>query len=79
MAFDAKYWNAAVEGYGRSVWMYESSADSLATCAGSGYFNSVAASLKNGDVIIIAGSDSTGIRRVSSATQAATVTVAALG
>lgn len=65
------------------VHVYTSS-DSLGTIAGSGYFNNATSVLRQGDLIIINDTDEDGIGaaflRVSSATDAATVTtVRALG
>lgn len=61
-----------------NFWEYKE-AETLANIVASGYFNSATNLLQNGDVILVRGSDTTGLRRVSSATAAATVTVATLG
>ena len=61
-----------------NFWEYKE-AEILANIVASGYFNSATNLLQNGDVILVRGSDTTGLRRVSSATAAATVTVATLG
>jgi hypothetical protein len=79
MPFEIQNFHVATEGYGRSEWQYESAVDNLAACAGSGYFNAVAPRLKNGDMIKLYASDSSGIRRVTSATGAVPVTVTTLG
>jgi len=58
-------------------WSYKEDA-TVAAIAASGYFNSATNVLRQGDVIVIFGNNGTGICRVSSATGAGTVTVAAL-
>lgn len=61
-----------------NFWEYKE-AETLANIVASGYFNSATGVLQLGDVILVRGSDSVGLRRVSSATGAATVTVTTLG
>jgi hypothetical protein len=61
---------------GRTWWYAE--AETVANMAASGYFNSATKLLTKGDIIFLRGSNGTGIAQVSSATGAATVTVAAL-
>lgn len=79
MAFNREGWRTLFVGNGSTVWHYTSKADAIATVAGSGYFNAVAEQVRAQDLVLISASDSAGSRRVSSATGAATVTVASVG
>lgn len=67
-----------VHSHGRdqSVWFYVSD-DNVATTVASGYFNAVAGKLRQHDLVLISATDGAGIRRVSSATGATPVTLAA--
>ena len=58
----------------RKLWSYVSTADSLATISGSGYFDSVANKLSIGDDILIGGSDGYDRVRVSAVSPNVTVT-----
>ena len=67
--------NISVVAYanGFTMWHYVSRTDALATASANGYFN-VAASLMNvGDVIVINGADTTGMRKVTATTPNVTV------
>lgn len=70
-----------VSGHANSTlggfWEYKEAA-TVAAIAASGYFNSATNILKQYDIILIRGSNGTGIAQVTSATAAATVTVGAL-
>lgn len=79
MPFEIHNWHVETEGYGRSTWQYDSAVDNLAAVVGSGYFNAVAPRLRSGEIIKIFASDSSGLRRVTSATGAVPVTVTTLG
>ncbi len=66
-----------VAGGARQVWHY-TSADGVATVAGSGYFNDVTANLRQWDTILVVGSTggtaTVDVLVVTSATAASTVT-----
>lgn len=58
------------------TWEYKEDA-TVATIAASGYFNNATKLLSKGDVIVIRGNNGTALAQVTSATEAATVTVGA--
>jgi hypothetical protein len=66
-------------GGGRQLHSYNAAADNLATVVGAGYFNAIALRLHQGDVIYVAHTANSAHDQlvVTSATAAATVTVAA--
>ena len=79
MALDAtKLFKMA--GADPALFIYKSSADTVATVTASGYFNAVTDQLKNGDVILVVGNSVASIDStiVTSASGAATVTTSAV-
>jgi len=54
-------------------------AATIATIVASAYMNAASGVLRIGDVVVVRGSDGTGIRQVTSATGATPVTLGALG
>ncbi len=76
MAFAASGFRTLVAG-AVGLHYYNSGADALATVIASGYFNSITASLKLGDIILCVNTTNTlvDVLFVNSATAAATVTV----
>lgn len=63
-------------GFDRAIWSYVSD-DTIAATVASGYFNAVAGKLRQHDLVLISATDGAGLRRVSSATGATPVTLAA--
>lgn len=75
MAFAAATFHRVVNNPDQSMYLYNS-ADAIATVVASGYFNSVSAELRLGDVIVVVDSatPTVDVLVVSSADGAATVT-----
>ena len=75
MAFQNKNLSVIAYANGFTLWHYAAN-ETFATITASGYFNDVKTLMNNGDIVIINGSDQTGIRAIKVAN--ATVSVAAL-
>ena len=75
MAFQNKNLSVIAYANGFTLWHYAEDV-AIATISASGYFNNVGTLMNKGDIIIINGSDKTGLRKVTAA--GATVTVAAM-
>lgn len=77
MAFDNKTFYPIAHGNGQTTYVYKT-ADTAVTAAGSGYFNAVAPTLNQGDIILVVGgvggTMTVDVLVVTSATAAATVT-----
>ena len=61
MAFQNKNLSVIAYANGFTLWHYASS-EAFATITASGYFNGVHSLMNNGDIVIVNGSDKTGIR-----------------
>lgn len=80
MAFILSNWNSVSRSTTapKPVWLtYQSTTDTLATIAASGYFNDIADNIDANDIIYVVGSDATGLYRFTSANGVTPVTVAA--
>lgn len=75
MAFQNKNLSVIAYANGFTLWHY-AAAETFATISTAGYFNDVKTLMNNGDIVIINGSDSTGIRTI--AVTDATVNIAEL-
>lgn len=78
MAFILSNWNSIsrLTTAPKPVWLtYQSTADTLATIATSGYFNAIAENIDANDIIYVVGSDATGLYRFTSANGVTPVTV----
>lgn len=75
MAFQNKNLSVIAYANGFTLWHY-AAAETLTAISAAGYFNSVKTLMNVGDIIIINGSDNTGIKKVG--VTGANVTVAAL-
>lgn len=75
MAFQNKNLSVIAYANGFTLWHY-AVAETFATISTAGYFNDVKTLMNNGDIVIINGSDSTGIRTI--AVTDATVNIAEL-
>lgn len=64
MAFQSKNLSVIAYANGFTMWHY-SGAEALATISAAGYFNAVAALMNTGDIVIVNGGDSTGIRKIT--------------
>lgn len=64
MGFQNKNMSVIAFANGFTLWHYLSREDSLKDICESGYFNRVITLMNNGDIVIINGKDSTGIRQV---------------
>ena len=67
--------NLSVIAYanGFTMWHYAGS-EALATVSANGFFNAVASLMNIGDIVIINGNDTTGLRKVTATNPAVTVT-----
>jgi hypothetical protein len=75
MAFQNKNLSVIAYANGFTMWHYVGS-EALATISASGFFNGVASLMNAGDVIIVNGGDTTGLRKITAT--GPSVTVAAL-
>lgn len=64
MGFQNKNMSVIAYANGFTLWHYVSAEDSLKDICELGYFNRVITLMNNGDIVIINGKDSTGIRQV---------------
>lgn len=74
MAFQNKNLSVIAYANGFTLWHYSAN-ETIATITASGYFNNVKTLMNTGDIIIINGSDSTSIKKI---TVSGSVSVAAL-
>ncbi|MDR1361192.1 MAG: hypothetical protein LBJ18_02685 [Rickettsiales bacterium] len=75
MAFANKNLSVIAYANGFTLWHY-AAPETVAAISASGYFNNVKTLMNVGDIVIVNGSDSVGLKRVSAV--AANLTVAAL-
>ena len=75
MAFQNKNLSVIAYANGFTLWHYAAN-ETFAEITASGYFNDVKTLMNNGDIVIVNGSDKTGIRAISVAES--TVSVAEL-
>lgn len=81
MAFDSSSFGKVDNSFNTGViqlFAYNTAADAIATVIASGYFNSITNNLRQDDIIFVEASDADNIVKVTSATGAATVTVASI-
>ena len=64
MAFQNKNLSVIAYANGFTLWHYGAGADALPKASANGYFNDVAALMNAGDIVIINGADTTGLRKV---------------
>jgi hypothetical protein len=72
MAFQNKNLSVIAYANGFTVWHYAGS-ELLATISAGGFFNDVASLMNTGDIIIINGSDTTGLRKITATNPNVTV------
>lgn len=72
MAFQNKNLSVIAYANGFTLWHYAAN-ETFATITTSGYFNDVKTLMNNGDIVIINGSDQTGIRAIKIANAAVSV------
>jgi hypothetical protein len=75
MAFANKNLSVIAYANGFTMWHYIGT-EALASISASGYFNSVASLMNMGDIIIVNGNDTTGIRKVTATSPAVTIAAA---
>ena len=72
MAFTNKNLSVIAYANGFTMWHYVGS-ELLATISAAGYFNSISNLMNSGDVIIVNGSDTTGLRKITSTSPSVTI------
>jgi len=75
MAFQNKNLSVIAYANGFTMWHYQAP-ESLAAISSAGYFNQVSGLMSAGDVVIVNGNDTTGLRKITATSPA--VAVAAL-
>jgi hypothetical protein len=78
MAFDARdFTQVSTNATGAMrVFAYKTTADAIATCVASGYYNTYATQIRTGDIVICDASDVTRISRLVNTANVITCTVA---
>lgn len=75
MAFHNKNLSVIAYANGFTMWHYAAN-EALASISANGYFNGIASLMNTGDIVIVNGGDTTGLRKVTAT--APNVTVAAV-
>lgn len=76
MAFQNKNLSVIAYANGFTLWHYAAN-ETFATITASGYFNDVKTLMNNGDIVIVNGSNQTGIRTINVANGAVSVSALA--
>jgi hypothetical protein len=75
MAFQNKNLSVIAYANGFTMWHY-TGPEALTAISASGYFNSVSALMNSGDIIIVNGGDTTGLRKITATSPNVTVAAA---
>ena len=73
MSFQNKNLSVIAYANGFTMWHY-AGGEALATVSANGFFNAVASLMNIGDIVIINGSDTTGLRKVTTTNPAVSIT-----